>query len=41
MLNGDRQTYERLLKAIERKYPNKNKSWWLEKNIADLEKDRS
>lgn len=40
MLNGDRGTYERLLKATQGKYPNKNQSWWLEKIIADLERDK-
>lgn len=40
MLNGDRGAYERFFKAIESKYPNKNMSWWLEKIIADQERDK-
>ncbi|HEY9805435.1 MAG TPA: hypothetical protein V6D04_02635, partial [Candidatus Obscuribacterales bacterium] len=40
LLNGDRQTAERLLAQVQKANPDRSGEWWLEKVIHDLERDR-
>ena len=40
LLNGDYRTAERLLGVVVRDYPGKNETWYYEKAIWDLTRDR-
>lgn len=40
MVGGERAIVQRLLENIQRKYPGRDELWYLEKAIADLERDR-
>lgn len=41
LLNGDRQTAERLLRNARLRYPDKSEQWLFEKVIYDLTRDRA
>jgi hypothetical protein len=41
MLQGDRETAERLLQSLRYKYPDKSEGWYWEKAVSDLERDRA
>lgn len=40
LLYGDKKVASRLVNSIQKKFPEKDRKWCLEKVISDLEKDR-
>jgi hypothetical protein len=40
MVGGDQRTVERLLKNLRLKHPGESETWYWEKAIFDLERDR-